>query len=248
MPAGESRLSDSDSERWPPELRHLAGLHDPFSAASHLFGAALFLVLGALLLRKGRGDPERLAYLAVYAAACVLLFGASGMFHAAAAGTDLRAFARRLDHAAIFVLIAASFTPGLGILFHGRERWGPLLLLWLAALAGVAVKMALFEAVGRSLDLTLYLGLGWLGVIPAITLYRRHGFRFIAPLLWGGIAYSIGGAMNLVRWPVLLPGVVHAHELFHLAVLAGALCHWLFIWRIADGHVPPRRTNTAPRC
>lgn len=236
----------SDSQVWPPELRHLPGLYDPFSATSHLFGAALFLILGVLLLRKGRGDARRMAYLAVYAVACVLLFGASGLFHAAASGTDLRAFARRLDHAAIFVLIAASFTPGLGILFRGRERWAPLLLLWIAALVGVVLKMALFDAVGRTLDLTLYLGLGWLGAIPAVSLYRRHGFRFIAPLLWGGIAYSIGGAMNLIRWPVLLPGVVHAHELFHLTVLAGAFFHWLFIWQFADGHPPARRTDIVP--
>jgi hemolysin III len=225
------------------DLRHLPWLYDPFSAATHLFGAALFLALGVLLLRRGQGDTGRLAYLAVYAIACVLLFGASGLFHAAADGTGLRGFAHRLDHAAIFVLIAASFTPGLGILFRGAERWVPLLLLWLAALAGVAVKMAFFEAVGRTLDLTFYLGLGWLGAIPAVSLYRRYGFEFIAPLVWGGVAYSVGGAMNLVGRPILLPGVVHAHELFHLSVLAGALCHWLFIWRFADGRVPPSLTE-----
>lgn len=220
------------------ELYHLPGLYEPFSAVSHLVGAGLFVLLGVLLLRRGRGDARRTAYLGVYAAACVLLFSMSALFHMTVEGGTAHRIAERLDHAAIFVLIAASFTPGLGLLFDGPARRWPLALLWGAALAGVAVKTVYFESVPRWLGLALYLGLGWVGALPTIALWRRYGFGFVAPLIWGGVAYSVGGAMNLAGWPKPVPGVIHAHEVFHLTVIAGALFHWRFIWSFADGRVP----------
>lgn len=224
-----------------PELRHLPGLHDPVSAVTHLFGAAGFLALGALLLRRGRGDPARLAFLAVYAAAGVLLFAASGGYHMTAAGGPARAVLQRLDHAAIFVLIAGTFTPVHGLLFRGPLRWGPLLLVWAAAAAGVVLKAAYFDAVAEWVGLTLYLSVGWLGLLSGLLLGRRHGFAFVRPLALGGAAYSVGAALDFLRWPVLVPGAIQSHEVFHLAVLAGAGWHFAFVWGFADGRLPPRR-------
>jgi hypothetical protein len=58
--------------------------------------------------------------------------------------------------------------------------------------------------------------------------------------LWGGVAYSAGGVIDFVKWPTLVPGTIHAHELFHVAVLAGVALHFRFIWQFADGHVVAR--------
>ncbi|HUG76346.1 MAG TPA: hemolysin III family protein, partial [Burkholderiales bacterium] len=85
------------------------------------------------------------------------------------------------------------------------------------------------------LGLAMYLGLGWMGVISALALARRYGWRFIQPLLWGALAYTAGAIVEFLRWPVLLPGIVGPHEIFHLAVLAGITCHWAFILGIASG-------------
>ncbi|MHC4093297.1 MAG: hemolysin III family protein, partial [Planctomycetota bacterium] len=82
-----------------------------------------------------------------------------------------------------------------------------------------------------------YLTLGWFGGVSAVFLVRRYGFDFIKPLLWGGIAYSIGGVADFLRWPTVVPRVVEGHEVFHVAVLVGAVYHWLFIWQFADGEV-----------
>jgi channel protein (hemolysin III family) len=81
--------------------------------------------------------------------------------------------------------------------------------------------------------LTLYLAMGWMGIFAGVLLGRRHGFSFIKPLLIGGIAYSIGGLLEFLQWMMMIPGVVHAHELFHVAVLMGVFWHWLFIWQFA---------------
>ena len=107
-----------------PPLYHLPGFHEPFSAISHLFGAGLFLVLGFLLLRRGWGDTARLIFLGVYAVSCVLLLSMSAVFHMVVRGGPAHRVMERLDHGAIFILIAGTFTPGHGLLFRGPLRWG----------------------------------------------------------------------------------------------------------------------------
>ena len=225
-----------------PELRHLPGFHDPFSAVTHLLGAVGFVVLGSVLLRRGRGDPARLAFLGVYAFACVFLLSMSGVYHMMAAGGTARAVMQRLDHAAIFVLIAGTFTPVHGLLFRGPSRWVPLVLIWAAAAAGVLLKTAFPDAVAESVGLALYLGVSWVGALSGVLLWRRHGFAFVRPLVYGGVAYSVGAVMEFLRWPTVIPGAVHAHEVFHLAVLAGAVFHYAFVSQFAGGQLPPRRT------
>ena len=217
-----------------PKIYNLPGFYEPFSVFSHLGGAVLFVVLGSRLLKRGRGDSFRRAVLGIYAGACVFLFVMSGVNHMLATGSPARAIIGRIDHSAIFVLIAATFTPVHGILFFGWARWGPLFLIWAAAVAGITLKCLYFADWPQWLGMGLYLLLGWVGAFSGIALASRYGFHFVLPLLWGGIAYSAGAVLEFIDWPVIVPGVVHPHELFHLAVVIGALFHWLFIWRIAD--------------
>ncbi len=66
------------------------------------------------------------------------------------------------------------------------------------------------------------------------------------PLLWGGLACGIGGVVDLLRWLTVIPKVIHENEAFHLAVLAGATFHWLFIRQFATGEVQPPRSDVAP--
>jgi channel protein (hemolysin III family) len=141
----------------------------------------------------------------------------------------------RLDHAAIFVLIAGSFTPVHVILL--RRRWHGHLLAWIwgAAIAGLTLKTIYFNAVPAWLGLLLYLGLGWLGVISTVALARGFGVRFVLPLVWGALAYTFGAMADFANWPVLVAGVVGPHEVFHLAVIAGVSFHWAFISSIASG-------------
>jgi channel protein (hemolysin III family) len=224
-----------DSSQQIPELCHVPGCHEPVSAVSHLAGAAMFLFLGALLLRRGRGDCARLAFLGIYVASCLLLFSMSGVYHMLVRGETAHRVVERLDHAAIFVLVAGTFTPIHGLLFHGWYRWGPLALVWGGAITGITLKMIFFEDFPAWLGLSLYLTQGWIGIFGAVVLARRYGLAFIRPLLLGGLAYSIGGFMELRGWLIVIPGWIHAHELFHIAVLFAALFHWRFIWQIAGG-------------
>jgi channel protein (hemolysin III family) len=213
----------------------IAGFSDPVSSISHLGGAVVFAFLAAALLRRGGGNRARMISLSVFAVSCVLLLGLSGVYHLLSPDTAARAVLKRLDHAAIFVLIAGSFTPVHVILFRGAWRWGMLAGIWAAALAGVILKTVYFDVMPEWLGLTMYLGLGWIGVFSATALARQYGWRPLQLVLWGALAYTAGALAEFMRWPVLFAGFVGPHETFHLAVLAGIACHWAFIARIAAG-------------
>jgi channel protein (hemolysin III family) len=220
-----------------PSIYSIPGFSDPVSSLSHLLGAGAFFVLSLFLLRRGRGSWGRLFFLSVFVLAGVFLLSMSGVYHLLTPGRGGRAVLQRLDHSAIFVLIAGTFTPVHGILFRGWLRWLPLALMWAAAATGITLKTIFFSDVSEWLGLALYLGLGWIGIASGVLLYRRFGFTFVRPLLWGALAYTVGAVLEYLRWPVVIPGVVHAHELFHLAVLVGILCHWQFVMQFASGSV-----------
>lgn len=212
----------------------IPGFSDPVSSLTHLAGAAVFAILSAFLIARGRGAAR--ISLAVFAFSCVLLLSLSGVYHLLSPGTAGRSVLLRLDHAAIFVLIAGSFTPVHVILLRGLWHWHLLAWIWVAAIAGLVLKTVFFDATPQWLGLLLYLGLGWLGLISTVALARRFGVRFVLLLVWGALAYTIGALVDFLRWPVLVTGVVGPHEVFHLAVLTGISFHWAFIRGIAAGH------------
>jgi channel protein (hemolysin III family) len=145
------------------DLYHLPGFSEPFSVITHLLGAVVFLILGVRLLRRGRGNCSRVVFLGIYAVFCVLLLSMSGVYHMMVRGGGAHRVLERLDHGAIFVLIAGTFTPTLGILFRGWLRWGQLVLIWAAAITGITLKTIFFDDLVEWLGLSFYLTLGWFG-------------------------------------------------------------------------------------
>ena len=222
-----------------PETIPIPGFYEPFSSLSHLLGAMVFAAASYWLLRRGRGNVPRMVSLAVFCIGTVFLLSMSGWFHMLPPNWGSRLIARRLDHSAIFILIAASFTPAHVILFRGKGRVEALILIWAIAVIGIVLKMIYFHDMPRWLGIGLYLAMGWLGLFSSIALCRRYGFAFVQLLVWGGLAYTTGAILEFLRWPVLVGGVVHWHEVLHIAVLIGLSCHWAFTYKIADGHVKP---------
>jgi channel protein (hemolysin III family) len=225
-----------------PLVYPIPGFSDPVSSLTHLVAAAVFAILGVGLLRRAWGKPGRVAALAVFVLSCMFLLAISGSYHLLAPGGAGRAVMLRLDHAAIFVLIAGTFTPVYALLFRGRERWATLLFVWAAAATGITLKTIFFMDMTEALGVTLYLAFGWVGLYSGTVLWLRHGLRFIRPLALGGAAYTIGAVLDFLRWPTLIPGVIGPHELFHLFVLAGIGFHWDFVSRCAalDEHEKPQ--------
>jgi len=217
------------------------GFSDPFSSLSHFLGAGLFAVAGVVLLRRGKGSASRLLVLGIFVFCCVFLLSMSGVYHLLTPAGAGRQVAQRLDHAAVFALIAGSFTPVHWILFTGWGRWGALILIWTLAITGIAFKFIFFDSIPEGVGLTFYLGLGWIGLASGVSLWRRYGFALVKPLLYSGLAYSAGGLLEFLRMPVLIPGVMGPHELLHVGVLAGIGFHFRFLFGVLRQAVTPER-------
>lgn len=217
----------------------IPGFSDPVSSISHLVGLSLFGLAGFVLLWRGRGSWARMSWLFIFWVGTEFLLAMSMTYHLLDPGSFAREeVLRRLDHAAIFVLIAATFTAAHGILFTGAMRWAFILIFWAGVATAISLKTVFFHDINYVLGLLLYLAFGWVGLFSGIALIRKYGFAFVAPVLWGGIAYSIGAVFEGIGWPVIVANVLGPHELFHLFVLAGLAWHWWFVWTFAHG--PPR--------
>ena len=217
------------------EVYHLPGFYEPFGSMSHLFGTLLFAALGVVLMQRGRGNFARMVSLGIYAFSCVFLMSMSGVYHMMVRGGAASEVMARLDHSAIFVLIAGTFTPTNIILFCGWKRWAPLLFIWSAAITGLTLKVIFFHDVPEWFGLSLYLLLGWFGAVSAAFIVQQYGWWIIKPLAVGALAYTIGGLVEFVSWPTLVPRVIEGHEAWHIAVLIGAIYHWKFIAQFAAG-------------
>ena len=207
----------------------IPGFSDPFSSLSHLIAAFVFLVFGIKLIYLAAGHRAWVFAVSIYVFSVVFLLSMSGVFHLLEHESLGRAVLQRLDHAGIFGLIAGTFTPVHVILFKGFWRWGILLLIWSLAITGITLKSIFFNEMAEWLGLVFYLGLGWLGILSAYLTHRLHGFQVIKPLIYGALAYTLGASLEFLRLPIVIPGVIGPHELFHLAVLAGIAWHWQFV-------------------
>ena len=228
------------------QITSIPGFYEPFSSLSHLLGAVVFAGLSIPLLRRAAGDKGRVISLGIFCIGTVLLLTISGTYHLLEPDGLSRRIMRLIDHAAIFFLIACSFTPGHVILFRGWARWGMLALIWSIAVAGITLKTIYFDSISPSLGLAMYIGMGSIGLGSVYALWRRLGFDYVRPLLWGGIAYAVGGMMEVMRWPVVVSGVVQSHEVFHVAVLIGLAFHWEFNFLIANLSVDQPQPDGTP--
>ena len=204
---------------------------NPVSAGSHLLWCVLGLYITGLLWRLSRGDRLRQLSTGVFGLSMVFLYGASAAYHAVPGDKrELVANLRLLDHSAIYVLIAGTSTPVFAVLLRGWWRITLLAVVWLLAGVGIAAKW-LLPWPPYELTVTLYILMGWLGVIPVWQLIRAVGVRGMAWALLGGLLYTFGGVCDALSWPILLPGVIGYHEVLHLADMGGTLAHIFFIFQ-----------------
>ena len=215
------------------DTHSLPGFHEPFSSITHLLGALVFGVLYWRLVRSARGHRGLAAMLTVYAVSCVLLLTMSGVYHMLPDGTA-RSVLRRLDLAAIFILIAGTHTPVQGFFFRGAWRWGVLAVMWGIVAVGITLFSIAGENLPRGLGTSTFLLLGWIAGASGLAVWRRYGFAYVRPLVLGGVAFSIGALALALPHFWLVPGVIGPHELWHIAVLVAVSLHWTFMHRIGS--------------
>lgn len=191
------------------------------NAVTH--GLAWLLAMAALPLlvwqAQRQGDAADVVAAGVFGATLVLLYGTSTLYHALPAGAAKRWFCR-FDHAAIYLLIAGSYTPfTLGVL-HGPWGWTLFGVVWGAAALGVTIKL-LNRLRHPWLSTGLYVAMGWVAVVAAGPLVERMPLAGLAWLVAGGLCYTLGAAVFMLD-----NRVRYAHAVWHVFVLAGSVCHF----------------------
>jgi len=194
------------------------------NSLSHGFGLIAALVATPFLIEHAvrRGDAAFIVGASVFAATMVLLYLASTLYHALPVGRAKGVF-RVIEHSAIFLLIAGTYTPfTLGVL-RGTWGWALLGLVWGIAVTGVVLK-ALNRLTHPILTTSLYLLMGWLIVIAAQPLSERVPASGLLWLVAGGLAYTIG-----VIFFALDSRLRYGHFIWHLFVMAGTACHYFAV-------------------
>jgi hemolysin III len=193
----------------------------------HQFAFAASIPAGLALVLAARTLPARLAA-AVYALSLAGLYGTSAAFHLGRWTAAVRRRMDQADHAMIYVLIAGSYTP-VALLALDRA-WGLTVLgvVWTVAVGGIGVVILRHRI--RLVGITLYLTLGWLGVVTLPWLVGRLGIAKLALLVVGGILYTVGAVVLGRQRPDPKPSVFGYHEVWHAFTVAAGLCHYALIW------------------
>jgi hemolysin III len=203
-------------------------LREPISGLSHLAAAATALVGLAWLLFLGWGNPGKEAALLIYGLSLVAMFSASATYHLVKAGPEIILRLRKLDHSAIFLLIAGTYTPICLYFFSGFFQWGLPVIVWTMAITGVSIKMFVIKA-PRWITAGIYLVMGWLCIMAIGQMVTSMPAAAIAWLIAGGLFYSVGAVVYIAKKPDFYPEVFGFHELWHIFVILGALAHFILI-------------------
>jgi hemolysin III len=207
-------------------------LREPVNGLTHAAGGVLafvgLFVLVASAASAGRMD--QIVAFGIFGISLVALYIASSLYHLLPLSPAGVARLRKLDHVAIFVLIAGTYTPFCLLALDGGWRWGVLAIAWGLALCGASLKL-LWMGAPRWLSVLLYLGMGWVAVAAVPALLQAVPAGGIAWVLAGGLTYSAGALVYGFKRPNLIPGAFGFHELWHLFVVAGSACHFWAVLR-----------------
>lgn len=209
----------------------------PWSAITHGIGAVLALIgtLTLVIPAVWAGKWFQMAYFLIYGVSMTGLYTASTLYHCINTSVKSRLALRKYDHCSIYLLIAGSYTPVcLTVLLH---QGGLALLgaIWTLAAAGVVLTIAKLN-LPRWLTSVIYLVMGWLAIFAIGPIYRNLppvGFFW---LLLGGILYSVGGVLYAVKWPGRNNPRFGCHEIFHVFILLGSICHYVMMAQVIAGY------------
>ena len=209
-------------------------LKDPGSAITHFIGMfmAAFSALPLLLKLGSNPDKIHIISLMVFIISMVCLYGASTLYHSLKLSERGTKIFRKIDHMMIFVLIAGTYTPICLIVLDKSVGIPLLVLVWSIAVVGIFIK-ALWINCPKWFSSVLYIAMGWVCVLAftqIINSLSREGFLW---LLAGGIIYTIGGVIYALKLQPFNARHKYfgSHEIFHLFVMAGSICHFIVMYK-----------------
>lgn len=210
-----------------PDDHRLQSLGEEIAnSVSHGAGLVAALIATPVLLGAARrGSRLDLVGASVFAGTLILLYLASTLYHALPPSGAKRVF-RVLDHSAVFLLIAGTYTPFALSVLHGLWGWTLLAVVWSLAAVGIALTSVEGERFERFYT-PVYLAMGWLIVVAIRPLWQALPAGGLLLLAAGGLAYTAGVGFLAAR------RMRYSHFVWHLLVLAGSACHWVAIFLYA---------------
>ncbi|GAC1660183.1 MAG: hypothetical protein NVS4B13_08410 [Candidatus Elarobacter sp.] len=203
-------------------------MKEPVDARISFVGLLAALAGVAYLALRFHADHPLLAVMLVYGVSMCALFGASALYHGVPVSTRATAVLRRIDHAAIYVLIAGTYTPVLFVGLDGTWRIATTASIWGVALAGIVLTIWFVRA-PRWLSAAIYIAMGWLAVVPAVKVVPILPHAATVLIGVGGLFYTLGAVVYATKSLNVRPRRFGFHEIFHLFVLAGAVTHFTAI-------------------
>ncbi len=207
-----------------PHEAHYTLREERLNSLTHGLGALLSAVgtLVLVLAAAREGDVWKIVSFSIFGASLVLLYSASTFYHASRS-PRLREVWKMLDHCAIFLLIAGTYTPFLLVNLRGPTGWTLFGIIWGLALAGIVLKLV-FGHRYKILRVIVYLAMGWLIVFAAAELTTQVSELGVRLTVIGGVVYTLGVVFYLAdRLP-------YNHAIWHLFVVGGSLCHFYAIY------------------
>ena len=214
-------------------------IKDPISGFSHMIGAIasivglVFLIIFAAKTNYNGDRAWDIVSFTIFGVGLILLYTFSSLYHLLNVGEKATIVFRIFDHIMIYILIAASYTPiCLGPL-RGPWGWSIFGVVWGLAILGTILTAVWIDA-PRWLTTGIYLAMGWtiiVAIYPMLSIFSKlNALNSLWWLLAGGIFYTIGGIIYGLKWPHLKNKNFSFHEIFHIFIMLGSLCHYWFIF------------------
>ena len=207
-------------------------LREPVNSLTHWVGAVMAFVGLIALLIVGWGTSAKVISLAIYGVSLIFLFSASATYHMVRVKDKALEIFRKVDHAAIYLLIAGTYTPFCVNAFTGFWKWGLLSIIWSLALIGIIVKVFYIRA-PRWLNAGIYLVMGWLCLAAIGQMLAVLPVGVIGWLVAGGVIYSLGAVVYITKIFNFVPGVFGFHEMWHIFVILAAAAHFVAVIGVA---------------
>lgn len=208
-------------------------IREPGSALTHFIAMILAVFASIpLLIKSGlQGGTNCFIAMAVFMASMILLYGASAIYHSVNLTGDALIIFKKVDHMMIFVLIAGSYTPVCITIFEQPLGYHLLIVVWTIALIGMLFKLC-WVTCPKWLSSVLYISMGWVVVFVVRPLFLALTMPAFLWLLAGGLIYTAGGVIYALKLPLFNSKHKNfgSHEIFHLFVMGGSLCHYIFTY------------------
>jgi len=206
----------------------LSKLKEPVSGFTHLAGALLSLAgtLALVVPAFRQGETVKAVSFLIFGLSLILLYSASAIYHLLRLDEKGNRVLRRIDHMMIYLLIAGTYTPICLVALPGAWGWGLLSVIGALAAAGIILTLFVLNK-PRWVTVTIYITMGWLALAAFVPLVKALPLGGVVWIVLGGVFYTVGAVVYARKKPDPFPGVFGFHEVWHLFVMAGSLCHYL---------------------